>query len=60
MCLSDFVSRLPFCIVVVAMSVLLILSQYLYVPVYSPEKNQAIENNVRTVCLKQQMKIPRN
>jgi hypothetical protein len=30
------VSRLPFCIALVAMSVLLIYSQYLYVPAYSP------------------------
>jgi hypothetical protein len=42
MCVSDFVSRLPFCIALVAMSVLLIYSQYLYVPAYSPERTKQL------------------
>ena len=42
MCVSDFVSRLPFCIALVAMSILLIHSQYLYVPVYSPERTKQL------------------
>jgi hypothetical protein len=36
------VSRLPFCIALIAMSVLLIHSQYLYVPVYSPERTKQL------------------
>ena len=42
MCVSDFVSRLPFCIALVAMSVLLIYSQYLYVTAYSPERTKQL------------------
>ena len=42
MCVSDFVSRLPFCIALVATSILLVHSQYLYVAVYSPERTKQL------------------
>ena len=51
MCVSDFVSRLPFCIAVVAMSVLLIHSQYLYVLVYSPERTKQLRTMLEQYVL---------
>ena len=37
-----FMNRLPFCIALVAVFVLLIHSQYLYVAVYSPERTKQL------------------